>query len=81
MSIAKCLEDIIADSKIDQSDIIEQILANLASDDMSVNDIIKALELDKALQSGGTSVEQMKGLMEELIGDDKCDKADVCKAI
>ena len=48
---------------------------------MSVNDIIKALELDKALQSGGTSVEQMKGLMEELIGDDKCDKADVCKAI
>jgi hypothetical protein len=69
--IAKVLEDIIAatstgggggDSTIEQN-LINVILAKLSSDDMSVDDVMKALQFDKALDMSGASVASIRELM------------------
>jgi alkylhydroperoxidase/carboxymuconolactone decarboxylase family protein YurZ len=82
-NIAKVLEDIISssDGKICEQNLINIILNKLMSDDMSVDDVMKALMFDKALDMSGASVAGIKELMERSVKNKSFDQHDLSKAI
>jgi hypothetical protein len=65
--IAKVLEDIIAAATANgdniEQNLINVILAKLSSDDMSVDDVMKALQFEKALDMSGATVASIRELM------------------
>jgi len=82
-NIARVLEDIImgSDGKIWEQNLINVILNKLMSDDMSVDDVMKALMFDKSLDMSGASVASIKNLMSKSVNSKAFDQHDLSKAI
>ena len=82
-NIAKVLEDIIADMGVDlnQTDILNLIFSRLTSDDMNVDDIMKAIMLDKALDTNGASVNNIREIVNKSIKSNDFDRSKLSQAI
>merc|ERR1740128_894839 len=82
-NIAKVLEDIIAElgENNGQKIAMENILNRLVSDDMNVDDVMKAILFDKALETNGASVNNIKDIVNRSIKDKNFDQAALSKAM
>ena len=80
-NIAKVLEDIIAGSEVCEKSIIDAIMHRLSSDDMNVDDVMKAILFDKALDTNGASVNNIKDIANKSIKNKTFDQADLSMAI
>ena len=82
-NIAKVLEDIIFDlsGESGQNEIINIILNRLISDDMNVDDVMKAVMFDKALDTNGASVINIKEIVNKSLKNKNFDQADLSKSI
>ena len=80
-NIAKVLEDIIAGAEVCEKSIVDAVMQRLSSDDMNVDDVMKAILFDKALDTNGASVNNIKDIANKSIKNKTFDQVDLSKAI
>ena len=82
-NIVKVLEDIMAEAGGDvmQKNLIELILNRLSSSDMSCDDIMKAILFDRAFDTNGSSVNNIKDLFNKAYKNKHLDNKDLSKAM
>ena len=78
-NIAKVLEDIIAELGQDfkEKDVLSVILNRLLTDDMNVDDVLKAVSFEKALDTNGTSVNNIKEVVTKSSNNKNSKKVDM----
>jgi hypothetical protein len=82
-NIAKVLEDITAElgGEFNVKDILTIILNRLQTDDMNVDDVLKAVNFEKALDTNGTSVNNIKNVIKKSTNNKKIDKTELAQEI
>ena len=82
-NIVKVLEDIIADAggEAIQNNLIELIINKISSTDMSCDDVMKAILFDRAFDTNGASVNNIKDLFNKAYKNRQLDNKDLSRAM
>jgi len=82
-NIVKVLEDIMADAGGDviQKNLIELILSKITSDDMSCDDIMKAIMFNNAFDTNGASVNNIKEMVNKAYKNKNFDNRELSQAM
>ena len=82
-NIVKVLEDIIAEAggEVTQNNLIELIINKISSTDMSCDDVMKAILFDRAFDTNGASVNNIKDLFNKAYKNRQLDNKDLSRAM
>ena len=82
-NIVKVLEDIIAEAggEVMQNNLIELIINKISSTDMSCDDVMKAILFDRAFDTNGASVNNIKDLFNKAYKNRQLDNKDLSRAM